>query len=178
MDSKRFDALTRRLAAGVSRRSVLTGLGGALGLLGLKARGSEARGTCTGVGDACTWTGDCCLGLLCAADGTCQDAAGLVQSIKRSIPSTGGLLGSGSGGGSCPAGADSCSSSGSVSCGGSCQCFRTPEGTSACVNAQSLSCSSRGCYSSSDCPSGQACIAPFGDSCGCPFNDWICGPLC
>jgi hypothetical protein len=177
MDSDRFDALTRRLAAGVSRRSMLTGLGGALGLLGLKAQSGEARRRCTGIGDVCTGTEQCCLGLVCAPNGTCQDARGLIQSLN--IPSAGGLLGGGlPGSGSCPAGADSCSSSGSVSCGGVCQCFRTPEGTSACVNAQSLSCKSRGCASSSDCPAGQACIAPFGDSCGCFPNNWICGPLC
>lgn len=99
MDGERFDALARKLATGgTSRRRFLRGLGGGLGGavlagLGMGVQSSEARGSCAGIGDVCTGIGQCCLGLVCAPNGTCQDARGLVKSLK--LPGVGGLLGSG-----------------------------------------------------------------------------------
>lgn len=203
MDTDRFDALTRWLATErPSRRRVLRGLGGGLAAalgLGLRTRvGEAAEGGCKAEGKHCTKPGQCCPGLVCDADGTCQrgivGGVGEQQGCKAagkhcnetSQCCDGLICGAdgtcqralGSGGGSCPADANTCGNDGPVMCGGACQCFQTPEGVSACVNAQNLSCNSRGCMSSADCGAGQVCIAPFGPGCGCPYFDWICGPIC
>jgi hypothetical protein len=79
MDGQRFDELTRRLAEGAPRRSVLKGIaGGALGLLGARTLGirSAAGQQCVAPGAACQRNRDCCEGR-CSDQGVCfcQDPA-------------------------------------------------------------------------------------------------------
>src|SRR5579884_3138994 len=70
MDPTRFDKLAKSLAGGVSRRTVLRGLAGALaGAAGL-TRAAEAA-PCAHPGQACTTDADCCGALPCVA-GVCQ----------------------------------------------------------------------------------------------------------
>jgi hypothetical protein len=71
MEADRFDALTKRLAAGgASRRAVLKRLaGGALGgWLGRRGPGAGAAPPCFGAGHPCTRHQQCCSGA-CAAPG-------------------------------------------------------------------------------------------------------------
>lgn len=208
MDSERFDALARRLATGGSRRSILKGLGGALGalVLGLQTRPGEARGTCNAAGDTCTWTGQCCLGLVCAPNGTCQDAQGLVNSLG--VPGTGGLLGGGSGGScggdwaNCAVDSDCCAGyacttgycstcapvgqfcdnfNGLIKC---CQGFTCgSDGTCQC-HQQGQSCSSPSdCCGTLTCGSDGTCVpGTIGGSCSsnadCGHNLTCCGGTC
>lgn len=72
MDGHRFDEMTRRLGAGLSRRQLVRGLlGGAGALAGstvLKQVGS-AQGPC--IGRPCTDQGDCCTAFSCSTEGIC-----------------------------------------------------------------------------------------------------------
>jgi hypothetical protein len=66
MDGSRFDALTRSLVTTGSRRSLLAGLGGVLGLIGLRT----AEAACRAPGRTCREHADCCSGLCGAKDRT------------------------------------------------------------------------------------------------------------
>jgi hypothetical protein len=68
MDGARFDNLTRAMTASDSRRRVLAGLvGGALGLMGLRA--ADAR-RCSTAGDICREHANCCSGVCGEKDRT------------------------------------------------------------------------------------------------------------
>ena len=74
MNDERFDALTRTLAAGVSRRQVLKYLGGSLtggllAFLGVREAAADAPG-CKRNGKTCRRDDQCCSGA--CIDGTCQ----------------------------------------------------------------------------------------------------------
>jgi hypothetical protein len=64
MDTKRFDSLTRRLAAGAGSRRRLLALGAGLGLLGFSQRPDSAAAACRKNGRECGRGGDrsCCSG--------------------------------------------------------------------------------------------------------------------
>src|SRR4051795_7069694 len=82
MDDRRFDDLTRRLAASPTRRQILGGLAGALaGLLGLrpgpqsafakpKNEDKDDKKGCKKTGKHCKADDQCCGGLVCEA-GAC-----------------------------------------------------------------------------------------------------------
>lgn len=70
MDTRKFDDLTRTLALGKSRRSVIKGLfGGVVG--GIAIAGRPAYGALAGIEADCTVDTDCDMGMCCA--GTCRD---------------------------------------------------------------------------------------------------------
>ena len=79
MDGPRFDAWTRTLARGRSRRGALRVLaGGGLGALlahraASRGTAQEAQAVCGLVGEPCRVNGECCHGNACR-DGTCQCA--------------------------------------------------------------------------------------------------------
>ena len=75
MDDQRFDELTRKLAAGTTRRRLLGGLlGGALALLGpLGRERAAADHGCRHAGAACTRDRQCCSGD--CRNGTCRCTA-------------------------------------------------------------------------------------------------------
>ena len=99
MDTERFDALTRRLATQrPSRRHLLRSLGGSLAgavLAGVRGRpGEAAKGGCKAEGKHCTKPDQCCAGLVCGANGTCQPGLGVGGNCQglgaRCGPSAGG----------------------------------------------------------------------------------------
>jgi hypothetical protein len=73
MDGTRFDAMTKALATGRSRRGVLKVLAGAAVALGATAVGAPSlrAQTCVGDGEDCTVDDDCCGRQTCGEDGTC-----------------------------------------------------------------------------------------------------------
>jgi hypothetical protein len=125
MDVHRFDALTRRLAAASSRRTLLTGLA-VLGstiefVLGERASAKKGkkrkkvkRNTfgCVNVGRFCKQDSQCCSGI-------CQGKLGKKKCKAHDT-------------GSCQAGQDSCLGP-SVSCGMGRNCFRTTGNASFCT---------------------------------------------
>ncbi len=104
MDDHRFDDLTRTLASGASRRSVLRGMFGAaagaalsmVGVTGGSAKTKDKAKQCRGLGKKCHVGDDCCSGACDAATSTCVEPAATCTAI----------------GGGCIAGQTSC-------CGGS-----------------------------------------------------------
>ena len=61
MDATKFDAVTRRLASGLSRREVLRGLmAGAIAAVGGAATLEGAAARCKRAGELCTRTRQCC----------------------------------------------------------------------------------------------------------------------
>ena len=79
MDAQRFDAMTRALSSGTSRRRVLRGLaagaaGAVAGAVGLRRAGAGAPSVnCSAYGRVCTFTGCCTTGTCrCYANGHCR----------------------------------------------------------------------------------------------------------
>src|SRR5215207_1589187 len=75
MDGRQFDEIARALGNGSSRRGLLKGIGGLLGVaIGLAGAGEAAAGPnpkrCKNQGSKCKGNGDCCDGTCCG--GRCQ----------------------------------------------------------------------------------------------------------
>src|SRR5262245_57502852 len=85
MDGQRFDEFARALAGGTSRRRLLRGVGGLIGVAaGLAGAGATsakpAPKKCKQQGSSCTINGDCCFGtccngICCGDGGSCVDGA-------------------------------------------------------------------------------------------------------
>src|SRR6187200_2679279 len=87
MDDKRFDSLTRSLASGISRRSLLRSLAAAVGVAALGVEqasaapgGVNGNSKCYGAGSQCTNAKQCCSGTcsnrVCAPEGGGDPCAG------------------------------------------------------------------------------------------------------
>jgi hypothetical protein len=71
MDGQRFDALTRVMAAGTTRRSALRAIAGlATGIVSRRGARAKAQATCPLPGEACSGSNLCCEGTVCL-NGTC-----------------------------------------------------------------------------------------------------------
>ena len=96
MDGQRFDELARALAGGTSRRRLLRGIGGligvAAGLAGAEATSAKpAPKKCKNQGSGCKANGDCCGGTccnrVCCGDGaTCVDGACVEPECSETRP--------------------------------------------------------------------------------------------
>lgn len=161
MDADRFDALTRSLTSPeTSRRRLLTGLAGsALGALAVALGVADAGATHTGCrhpGKPCVRNGQCCSGR-CSSRGVCLCPSGTTRVGGRCE-----LIG-----GSCPAGANTCTIV-DVRCGtsgGNCACYEDRALTSRCLDGANFVCVN--CRRNSDCEAstgvGSACIPLIGD---------------
>lgn len=172
MDSRRFDALTRTLAAAGTRRGVMSWLA-ALPLLGSpdtlldvearkKRRGKKKKKTCKGkkkCGKKCIPQSGCCSSGECGANGacvnnSCQCNSGFKACNGACIPTSA----------CCPA----CTGN-TVCAAGTCVCAA---GFKACNGA----CIPNGdCCTNEDCPAGRVCSR--GD-CVCPSGEVVCGGVC
>jgi hypothetical protein len=161
MDAGRFDVLVRSLASTRNRRSAIRLVGGTLALLGATSTDARHR-----PGKKCKRK---CNGTCCAAGEVC--VGGVCQSARAD----------------CPAGADSCSANGYVSCMSNsfCACYRRLEGGVRCVEfAISDTCGR--CKTDADCdrlgfPRGSSCIYGAGDQCTCNSSTrkvGYCGEPC
>jgi hypothetical protein len=188
MDHDRFDTVTRALAAGASRRGLLTRL--TMGVLAalLLARGShdveakpcppcrkKKKGRCKGRKPNGT---PCENGRGVCQSGSCGCAGGSV--CARNEVCQGGICFPK---GTCPQGAQACVPETGTKCGLDCFCVQSAEGNTVCIESAGLcgaipvgcdskeTCSS--CQTSADCASGQACI----DISGCCEGQNTADPL-
>lgn len=104
MDSKRFDRLTRSLAAGSSRRSVL---GTVLAAAGAALFPRSGRAACIPPGEACRIGDDCCDGFTCF-EAVCDCPSGYFDADGRCDPPTRGDPECLTEGGGCSSNADCC----------------------------------------------------------------------
>lgn len=155
MDDSRFDRLTRTLARGASRRTVLKTLAGSLLGLGVVSS-AQAETLCGGPGVHCVIDDECCLGSCenrrcacpfgqrfcddvcaeCCYDGDCLDNGRCEAGSCVSTCLTAGQDGCADAtpccaghaccGGTCLAGADCCTAQGGAACGDACCGGATP----------------------------------------------------
>jgi hypothetical protein len=175
MDATGFDALARRLGAGVSRRRTLGWLGAgsvaaALAGLGLEEaaaakcrRGKKkCRGTCIPKSRCCPTKSRCCRTRDCPPGGICTQGKCVT------------------GQGTCAIGADSCANAGNPFCRDitgqqTCVCKRRLEGGTRCgVFGNASACDQ--CTTDADClalgfPRGSSCTQDFGVDCPLCQND-------
>lgn len=207
MDDARFDRLTRQLAAGRSRRSVLKGLAGGFGagIAALLGGGSAAaKPKCRQAGRPCEGHQTCCAGLLCVADGdgsarrcaacpsgqiACGD--GCVDACMPSDqchdagvcdPATGACVN--------PAKPDGAACVDGACCAGECVALGTPSNCAGCGDAcaDSERCTGAGCCPAERscnercCAAGETCVDPAASTCGadptCPDGRPACGEVC
>lgn len=188
MDQERFDSLTRKLAEGHSRRSLLRGIGAGLlaglGWGGVSATPKEGKGPkpgrCGMAGQPCKWNRQCCemAGLVCY-DGACSCLPGEQLINGACVPATDPCEGV-----TCE---DNNSCTDSTCINGDCvhtpvagrTCQREPNATGVCDATGACG----PCTSDDECPDtwvcgGGYCSAPVCDCGELPtcVSSWTCEP--
>ncbi|MGH2444049.1 MAG: hypothetical protein ACRDFX_12915, partial [Chloroflexota bacterium] len=166
MEDRKFDALARTLATGVTRRQALkaalaTAAGGALFRSGLGT--AEAAPTPQQIATCLKY---CVHNFRGAALESC-----VIQAIhgKGACFQCGGPEFSG-GGGSCDTGFNTCGTN------TNCNCFTTIEGGGVC-GCNTYCSKATSCTASSDCPTGYVCITSNGCT-GCDTTTGVCIAAC
>lgn len=169
MDGQRFDELARSLATRTGRRPFVKSLAGALVgsfLVGLRAKGTDARvqsigGPKCAPADAACGAGRACCGALTCAGGVC-------------CPGPRVCTDPGTGAGLCCASGEQCTAAGCCPAARACGDTCLPE---PCDEAACLECNPETDSCASTCASGETCSA---GSCvaGCPANTVPCGASC
>lgn len=156
MDGFRFDALTRWLASGITRRRIAAS--GPLAALGLfVAEHQPTSAACKKVGKKCKNNRDCCAGAKCKNKRKCQCKSGFSKCNKRCYDlsrdaSHCGACETTCASGDCRDGVCACGS-GNV-CPDSCTCLLSVSGF-VCTGP---TLTETPCQSNSDCQPGGACL--------------------
>ena len=200
MDANHFDELLRTLVQSPTRRGIgrmLTGvaLGGMAGRFLLtdteakkkrkhKRRKKKCKGGKKKCGKTCCAKANCIGGVCCASDRAC----GVVCCQEGQVcgdPATSTCV---AGQGTCPTGADSCSSANFIFCNGGaeCVCAQATDGTTRCATPiPTITVDDCGqCTTDADCEQqfpdvvGVFCAANATGPCGCPAGQNLCSAPC